>query len=220
MRSLALVAAALCLSASTVLAQDPVTSNPKVYHVVVDNARVRVLHVMVAPGAKTVMHEHPDNMTVMLSDGSMTFTDADGKSQSMDSKPGEAMWFGPQKHMGLNTGKVPLEAVVVELKGSAAPTATLPAARPNITMTKLAESPRAEAFRIVADPAFKEAPKTTHDYDQVVIALAPSTLSIEVGGKTKNSWKRGDALFIGRGEPHQAQNTTGTSEAFVIVAIK
>ncbi len=220
MRCLALVAAGFCLAVSVALAQDAVTSNPKTYHVVVDNARVRVLHVMVAPGAKTVMHEHPDNITVMLTDGSMTFTDADGKSQSLDSKPGEAVWFGPQKHMGANTGKTPLEAIVVELKGPAAPTAKIPATRPNVTMKKLVENPRADAIRIVADPAFKEAPKTTHDYDQVVIALAPSTLSIEVGGKTKTSWQRGDALFIGRGEPHQAQNTSGKNEDFIVVAIK
>ena len=219
MRSLALVAA-LCLSASASHAQDAVKANPKNAHVVVDNARVRVLHVLVPPGVKTAMHEHPDNMTVMLTDGSIAFVDADGKSQSMQVKAGEAMWSGPQKHAGTNSGKTPLEAVVVELKGSAAPTAKLPGTRPNITMTKLAESPRAEAYRIVADAGFKEAPKTTHDYDQVVIALGPSTLSIEIGGKTKTTWKRGDALFIGRGEPHQAQNSSGKAEPFVIVAIK
>lgn len=219
MRPLALVAA-LSLAGANAFAQDPVKSNPKNYHVVVDNARVRVLHVMVPTGGKTTMHEHPDNMTVMLTDGSIAFNDADGKSQTMDVKAGQAMWSGPQKHMGTNTGKTPLEAMVVELKGSAAPTATLPATRPNVTLTKLAESPRAEAFRIVADPTFKEAPKTTHEYDQVVIALGPSTLSIEIGGKTKTSWKRGDALFVGRGEPHQAQNTSGKPEDFIIVAIK
>jgi quercetin dioxygenase-like cupin family protein len=166
------------------------------------------------------MHEHPDNMTVLLTDGNMNFTDGDGKSQTVEMKAGQAMWSGRQKHMGTNAGKSPLEAIVVELKGSAPPKATLPASRPNTTMTRLVENARADAFRTTADAAFKEAPGTTHDYDQVVIALAPSTFSIEVGGKTTTTWKRGDAVFIGRGQPHQAQSISGKPQDFVIVAIK
>lgn len=220
MRTLALVAAGFCLTGSAAFAQDPAKVNPKNYHVVIDNARVRVLHVVVATGEKTIMHEHPDNITVMLTDGKMTFTEADGKSQAVEVKAGQALWSGTQKHMGVNSGTSPLEAIVVELKGSAAPTATLPATRPNTSLTRLVENPRADAFRISADASFREEPKTTHDYDQVVIALAPATVSIEVGGKTTTTWKRGDAVFIGRGQPHQAQNTSGKPQELVIVAIK
>jgi quercetin dioxygenase-like cupin family protein len=220
MRRLALVAMGVCLAGSTGLAQDPVKVSPKHYHIVLDNPQVRVLHVIVAPGEKTAMHEHPDNMTVLLTDGSINFTDGDGKSQTVEMKAGQAMWAGHQKHMGTNAGTSTLEAIVVELKGSAPPKATLPATRPNATMTRLVENARADAFRITADAAFKEAPGTTHDYDQVVIALAPSTFSIDVGGKTRTTWKRGDALFIGRGQPHQAQSTSGKPQDFIIVAIK
>jgi beta-alanine degradation protein BauB len=213
MRRLALVAMGVCLAGSTGLAQDAVKVSPKNYHVL-------MLHVVVGPGEKTAMHEHPDNVTVLLTDGKIAFTDGDGKSQTIDSKAGQAMWSGVQKHMGANTGASTLEAIVVELKGSAPPKATLPPSRPNVTMTRLVENPRADAFRITADAAFKEAPATTHDYDQVIIALAPATFSIEVGGKTTTTWKRGDAVFIGRGEPHQAQNTSGKPQDFIIVAIK
>jgi len=220
MRRLALVAMGVCLAGSTGLAQDPVKVSPKTYHVVIDNAKVRVLHVVVGPGEKTAMHEHPDNITVVLTDGKVDFTDGDGKSQTVEMKAGQAMWSGVQKHMGANTGASPLEALVVELKGSAPPTATLPASRPNTTMTRLVENARADAFRITADAGFKEAPGATHDYDQVVIALAPSTFSIDIGGKTTTTWKRGDAVFIGRGQPHQAQSTSGKPQDFIIVAIK
>lgn len=220
MRQLALVVLGIGLAGSPALAQDPVKVSPKHYRVVIDNARVRVLHVVAAPGEKTSMHEHPDNVTVLLTDGSITFTDAAGKSETVPTKAGQALWSGPQKHMGANASATPLEAIVVELKGSAAPKATLPASRPNTTMTRLVENPRADAFRITADAGFKEAPGTTHDYDQVVIALGPGTFSIDVGGKATTTWKRGDAVFIGRGQPHQAQSTSGTSQDFVIVAIK
>ena len=126
MRRLALVAMGVCLAGSTSLAQDPVKANPKIYHVLVDNARVRVLHVIAGPGEKTTLHDHPDNITVLLTDGKITFTGADGKSETMDTKAGTALWSGPQKHAGANPGSAPLEAVVIELKGSAAPTAKLP----------------------------------------------------------------------------------------------
>jgi quercetin dioxygenase-like cupin family protein len=110
--------------------------------------------------------------------------------------------------------------MIVELKGNAAPRATLPTSRPNVTRTVLFDEPRAAGFRFTADAGFKEEPKTTHDYDQVVIAVAPATLSIEVGGKTTTTMKRGDAVFIGRGQPHQAQNTSGKPQELVVIAIK
>ncbi len=220
MRRLALVAIGVCLAGSTGLAQDPVKVSPQNYHVVLDNDRVRVLHVAVAPGAKTAPHQHPDNITVLLTDGQMVFTDGTGKSEPTTTKAGAALWSGPQSHSGANTSATPLEAMVVELKGSAAPTATLPATRPNMNITQLADSPRAAAYKVIADASFKEAPGTTHDYDQVVIALAPTTVSIEVGGKTTTTMKRGDAIFIGRGQPHQAQNVSGKPQEIVIVAIK
>jgi quercetin dioxygenase-like cupin family protein len=122
--------------------------------------------------------------------------------------------------MGANTGTSPLEAIVVELKGSAAPKATLPASRPNMSRTTLLENPRADVFKITADASFKEAPATTHDYDQVLIALGPADISVEIGGKTTKAWKRGDAAFIGRGQPHQAQNVSGKPQEMIIVAIK
>jgi quercetin dioxygenase-like cupin family protein len=86
-------------------------------------------------------------------------------------------------------------------------------------MTRLVENARADAYRVTADAAFKEPAGTTHDYDQVVIALAPGTFSLEVGGKATTTWQRGDAVFIGRGQPH-ASHSTGKSQDFVIVAIK
>lgn len=220
MRRLALVAAGVLLAGLVGFAQDPAKVSPKNYHVVIDNATVRVLHVVAAPGEKTAMHDHPDNATILLTDGKIQFTGADGKSETVDTKAGQALWSGPQKHAGTNVGSSPLEAIVVELKGHAAPKATLPASRPNITRTVLFDNARAAGYRFTADANFKEEPKTTHDYDQVIIGLGPADVSIEVGGKTTKTWKRGDALFIGRGQPHQAQNVSGKLQELIVIAIK
>ena len=64
--------------AANAAAQDPITSNPNVYHLVFENATVRVLHVTVPPGGKTVIHEHPDNAVVVLKAGKIKFTDEAG----------------------------------------------------------------------------------------------------------------------------------------------
>lgn len=221
MTRLAAISLGLCLAATPAHAQDPVKVSPKHYSVLVDNAQVRVLKVNAGPGEKTAMHQHPDNIVILLTDGKITFTDASGKSETVETKAGQALSAaGPQTHAGTNVGSTALEAIVVELKGPAAPKATLPATRPNLTRTTLVETPRADAVRFTADASFKEAAGATHDYDQLLIAVGPTTLSVELGGKTKTTWNRGDVLFIGRGQPHQAQNTSGKPQDMIVVAIK
>ena len=90
-----------------------------------------------------------------------------------------------------------------------------------MTVTPLAESTRAAAYRVSADAAFKEAPGTTHDYDQVVIALGPSQMSLAIDGKpAKTTWARGEVVLIGRGTPHETKNLGGKPVDFIIVAVK
>ena len=206
--------------ASGAAAQDPVATNPKIYHVMIDNPTVRVLHVSVAPGQKSVLHEHPDNAVVLLTDSKIRFTGPDGKSQDVDTKAREAMWSPAGKHSGENIGSGPIEAVIVELKGNNAPTATLPSGRPDTTPTQLFDNARVRVVRTTLGPAFHEDAGTTHDFDQVVITLTPSDISLNVDGKTTTSWKAGDAQFIGRGVKHESKNTGQKPVDVMIVAIK
>ena len=88
-------------------------------------------------------------------------------------------------------------------------------------MKVLAEGARGVAYRVTATPTFEEPAGSKHDYDQVVIALAPSQMALTINGKpAKTKWARGDAQFIGRGMPHESKNTSGKPVDFVIVAIK
>ena len=206
--------------ASLAAAQDPIKSNPKNYQLVMENATVRVLRVTVAPGEKTTMHEHPDNGVVVFTDSKIRFTGADGKPVDVAMKPNEAIWSPAGKHAGENTGTGPIEGVIIELKGSAAPSATLPASRPDTTMTQLFDNPRARGMKVTIAPAFHEDAGTTHDYDQVVVALGDGDLMLNVGGKSKTSWKRGDAEFIGRGVKHESKNTAQKPLDVFILAIK
>jgi hypothetical protein len=85
----------------------------------------------------------------------------------------------------------------------------------------LAEGPRASAYRSTASPTFAEPAGTKHEFDQVVIALAPAQISLAIDGNpAKTTWARGDVQFIGRGAPHEAKNMGGKPVDMVIVAIK
>jgi quercetin dioxygenase-like cupin family protein len=45
-------------------------------------------------------------------------------------------------------------------------------------------------------------------------------VSVNVEGKTKSEWKRGDVLFIGRGMKHESKNTSGKPLDVILVSIK
>jgi quercetin dioxygenase-like cupin family protein len=203
------------------LGQDAAKVDPAHYKVMLENASVRVLKIDYAAGEKSPMHQHPDSVVVPLVASKVRFTMPDGKSEDME-LPNESASYTPAgTHSPANVGKERIEAVLIEFKAAAPGTAALPATRPGLPMKVLAEGPRAIAYRTTAEPTFHEAPGTKHEWDQVVIALGPSQMSLALDGKpAKTTWARGDAQFVGRGVPHEAKNTGGKPVDFVIVAIK
>jgi beta-alanine degradation protein BauB len=218
---LALAAVTGLALASPVAAQDPLKSNPEVYKLVFENASVRVLRVTVKPGAKTTLHEHPDTVIVALSNARVRFTGADGKAVEAALKIDQAMWAPAEKHSGENLEKAPAEVILVELKGAKPPTASIPTNRPDMKITPFFDNPRVMAYKAVTGPNFHEPAGTTHDFDQVVISLQESNaISVNVEGKAKNQWNRGDVLFIGRGMKHESKNTSAKPLDVIVVAIK
>lgn len=117
MRHLLLTVAALIACAFRTYAQDPVKVDPKHYKVEFENDQVRVLHITYGPGEKSVMHDHPANVAVFLTDGKGTFTLPDGKTQDITWKAGDSQWDAGGKHLPENTGDKAFEVIVVELKG-------------------------------------------------------------------------------------------------------
>ena len=102
------------------VAQDPVKVDSKHYKVEFENAQVRVVRVTYAPHEKSVMHSHPANVAVFLTNGQVKFTMPDGKTKDVSVKAGGTQWSDGGKHLPENTGDQPLEVVLVELKGNAA----------------------------------------------------------------------------------------------------
>jgi quercetin dioxygenase-like cupin family protein len=203
------------------LAQDPVKVDSAHYKVVLENASVRVLKIDYAPGAKSIMHQHPDSIVVPLTASKVKFNTPDGKSEEMDLAAESAVYTPAGTHNPENIGKGRVDALLVEFKAAKPGTATIPTSRSGMAIKSLAEGPMAVAYRSTAEPTFAEPAGSKHDFDQVVIALAPTQMSLSVDGKpAKTSWARGDVQFIGRGVAHESKNTGGKPVEFVIVLIR
>ena len=202
------------------LAQDPVKVDAAHYKVVFENPSVRVLRIDYAPGSKSTMHQHPDSIVIPLSTSKVKFATPDGKSIDQELASEAAMYSPAGTHLPSNVGTGKVDALLVEFKAPAPGKAALPASRPGLALKVLAEGPRAIAYRTTADPTFHEPAGSKHDYDQVVIALGPSQMSLAIDGKpAKTTWARGDAQFIGRGVPHEAKASSKSGD-MIIVAIK
>jgi quercetin dioxygenase-like cupin family protein len=116
MRPVLLMAVVWLLSAVPAQAQDAVKVDPKHYKVEFENEQVRALRISYGPGEKSVMHEHPANVAVFLTDGQVKFTRPDGKSQEVPAKAGATVWGAGEKHLPENVSDKPFEAILVELK--------------------------------------------------------------------------------------------------------
>jgi len=110
---------ALVLSVLPAAAQDAVKADPKHYKVVFENDQVRVLHITYGPHEKSVMHAHPPNVAVFLTDSVIRFAMPDGTSQDVPVKAHSTQWDPGGMHLPENTGEKPFELMLVELKGKA-----------------------------------------------------------------------------------------------------
>jgi quercetin dioxygenase-like cupin family protein len=216
-----LAAGVFGVACSSDVSSDPVVAFPAHYSVMLENDAVRVLKITYQPGDTTAMHHHPDGIVIGLGSGRTRFTMPDGMTQEADLPADSALYMPAGDHSPENIGTTPVDAILVEFKRAQPGMATLPAMREGMAMTALAEGAYGSAYRITTDPTFEEPAGTTHDYDQVVVALAPAEVSVSVEGQApKTTWARGDALFIGRNTPHASKNLSGVAVDHILVAIR
>jgi len=116
-RVMLLVVAFAVLSISERLqAQDPVKVDSKHHSVVAENDSIRILRIIYGPGEKSVMHDHPSGLYVLLTDQKVRMTLPDGKSIDISGKAGEAGFTSAGKHSPENTSDKAFEVILVELK--------------------------------------------------------------------------------------------------------
>ncbi len=110
----------VCLGSAFALGQDPTKVEPKHYRLDFENDRVQVVSVHYGPHEKSVLHDHPGGVVVILTEAHLRFTDENGKTREVFSKPGEARWYPPFKHKVENLGDTPYDAVYIGIKGKLA----------------------------------------------------------------------------------------------------
>jgi hypothetical protein len=94
---------------------DPVETDPELYRVLFENARVRVLEYTDSPGDRTHPHSHPDSVMVTLGDFSRRLWTGD-REVELDLSAFQARWLDAQEHSGMNIGETPSHSIFVELK--------------------------------------------------------------------------------------------------------
>ena len=109
--------------------RDPVTTNPELYRVIMENDRVRVLEYRDRPGDRTTPHAHPDSVMVTLSDFRRRLISG-GQTAEVELSPGLARWLPAQEHVGENVGDTGTHVIFVELKEPDAGTVGAPALGP------------------------------------------------------------------------------------------
>lgn len=102
---------------------DPVTTNPDLYGVVMENARVRVLEYHDHPGDRTTPHRHPDSVMYTLSSFRRRLSSA-GSAREVQIEAGATSWLPAQEHSGENIGDTETHVIFVELKEPAGADAT------------------------------------------------------------------------------------------------
>jgi len=110
----------VCLGSAFALGQDPTRVEPKHYRLNFENDRVQVVSVHYGPHEKSGLHDHPGGVVVILTEAHLRFTDENGKTREIFSKPGEARWYPPFKHRVENLGDTPYDAVYIGIKGKLA----------------------------------------------------------------------------------------------------
>jgi len=104
---------------TNVHAQDPITVASNAYKkVILENDKIRVMQVEIAPGDSVPWHSHPDHFVYALTDGKLEITDKGKQPVVAEIKAGEAMYLVATTHMAKNIGETTLKIVVTELKGT------------------------------------------------------------------------------------------------------
>ena len=212
----------MCLTGALAWAQDPVKVAGGQYRLIAENEDVRLLEVNLAPGAKTVMHSHPDCMAVMLQPGVTKWTMPDGKTvqSAPDAKRGTVIAMGAQTHISENLGKTTLKAVLIEFKKPAPTAAAARKASSAPSCKVIAKSPHATA-QLCAGAAGSMVAKHTHSAGVVYVALTDLTAEItDSNGKTHTMEMKKDDAAIAPPETHSGKNTGKAAYKLIVVDLK
>lgn len=100
---------------------DPVELDPRHYHTLFENDRVRTLRVRYGPHEASPMHTHPPSVALFLTDLHFKDTAPSGGTSELHARAGEVQWLDAAEHRLENLTSESLEIVMIELKGEPEP---------------------------------------------------------------------------------------------------
>lgn len=89
---------------------------PDSHCVIFENETVRVMEMMLKPGAKIEMHTHPTLMAYSFGDAENKWILPDGSTQNVTIRKGQITWHEAFAHAVKNTGKMLTHLLVIEFK--------------------------------------------------------------------------------------------------------
>ena len=87
---------------------------PDAHRCTLQNERVRVCEVRLAPGASAPMHAHPEHVAYILTEGRLVITTPDGRETEWSSRPGYTALAAPERHALRNVGDTEVRGIIVE----------------------------------------------------------------------------------------------------------
>jgi quercetin dioxygenase-like cupin family protein len=183
-----------------------------------ENEYVRVVRWSLAPHEKTALHDHPNLVSVFLTDMNLVLTGKDGKAQEVHAKKGVAAWRGPVVHVAENIGDERVEGVLVEPKGQPKAGWTPPPRDASKTTTTDRVAFENDWVRIVRFEIEKGEKNSMHDHPsgvQILLTAAHLRQTTPDGKASEVSAKAGAARYR-PAFTHAVENTGGRVEGIVV----
>jgi quercetin dioxygenase-like cupin family protein len=203
-------------------ATDAVTVAPNLYKVLSDSLGIRILQTTYQPGDSSAMHSHPDNVLYVVKGGTVAFTTKDGTRPASELITGMTAVRPAESHSAKNTGKTPIQAILVEVSrpmDAASRDAALDAVKvaPNLYKVK-SDSAGIRVIEINYKPGQSSAMHAHPDAALYVIEGSTSEFTGKDGRKQTLTLKPGTAMIIPAGV-HSVKNVGTTTSKAILVEV-
>lgn len=119
MKPIHAVIAIACVAVFAIAAartQDPLSVDPSIYNLKMNNERVRVFIVKFKPGQSIAVHKHPDHVVHAIEGGKIMIHPVGKDPVTMDVPSGATVFIPAESHSAKNVGTTNMRLLVVELK--------------------------------------------------------------------------------------------------------
>jgi len=202
---------------------DPTVVDADHYKTEFENDRVRIVRITYGPGEDSVMHYHPDNVAVFLTDNTVEMTLPSGERAEATAKAGDTMFEAGGSHLPRNVSDAALELVLVELKSGGSSAAGAGGEDPTVVdadhYTAEFENENTRVVRI-AYGAGEESVMHYHPDSVAVFLTDHLVLMTTPDGETSEvSSKAGEAIFLPEGQ-HLPKNISDAPWELILVELK